>query len=162
MNAIDLFILIVLAIGLVKGLFDGIIKQAVSLIAIVLATYGCALLAIPIESWIAPAFGLSQGVAHTFGLIIGFLTILIIIPIAGKVVTGLVKMSPIGILNHVAGGIAGIAIAGILMSYLFLINDGIFTRNQEEDMTSLRSSSALYDRVKNIVPTFAPHRLFTQ
>lgn len=41
MNAIDLAILIILAIGLLKGLFDGIIKQAVSLIAIVVATYGC-------------------------------------------------------------------------------------------------------------------------
>lgn len=54
MNAIDLAILIILAIGLLKGLFDGIIKQAVSLIAIVVATYGCALLAVPIETWIGP------------------------------------------------------------------------------------------------------------
>lgn len=161
MNAIDLAILIILAIGLLKGLFDGIIKQAVSLIAIVVATYGCALLAVPIETWIGPFFGLSRGVAHTFALIVGFLAILIIIPMVGNKVSKIVGKTPIGILNHLAGGIVGIGIAAILMSYLFLIADNVFSRDEADSANpSLRNTSMLYDHVKNIVPTFSPHRLF--
>lgn len=71
-------------------------------------------------------FGLSRGVAHTFALIVGFLAILIIIPMVGNKVSKIVGKTPIGILNHLAGGIVGIGIAAILMSYLFLIADNVF------------------------------------
>lgn len=161
MNAIDLFILVILLVGFVKGLFDGFIKQAISLIAIVVASYGCSLISLPIEIWIRSIFSLSKVFAHTMSLTISFLAILIIISCIGSIISKIIGKTPIGILNHLAGGIAGICITAILMSYLFMITDNIIPR-KDEDESSIRKNSTYYDQIRDIVPTFIPTQLFTK
>ena len=63
MNWLDITLLCLAGIGFVKGLFDGIIKQVVSLIALVIAIFFCGKAA----AWLKGYIELSSGFYLDYG-----------------------------------------------------------------------------------------------
>ncbi|MGI4823817.1 MAG: CvpA family protein [Janthinobacterium lividum] len=107
MNALDLLLLLPLAVGTVKGFRRGLVLEAVSLLAFVLGVVGGLSLlsaAIPfVRSYLGELFGMLP--------LVSFLLVLAVIMWGVHLLGGLVKsavhLTPLGVLDNLLGGVAG-------------------------------------------------------
>jgi membrane protein required for colicin V production len=107
MTPLDLLLLLPLAVGTVKGYRRGLVLEVVSLLAFVVGVVGGLSLlstAIPVvRSYVGELFGLLPLVA--------FLLVLVVIMWGLHLLGGLVKtavhLTPLGVLDNLAGGAAG-------------------------------------------------------
>ncbi len=123
LTAIDIVILLVLAVGLFTGIYKGVIRQAFALggliAGLVLGTLFCK----PVSVFILDSFRMSEKTAS----VIAFVAILLIVPIGCMIVGGLlsklVKVARLGFFDRLAGGAFG-----LLKYFIFM---GLFIQLME-------------------------------
>lgn len=107
MTALDILLLLPLGIGAVKGYRRGLVLEAVSLLAFVLAVVGGLSLlsvAVPVvRQYVGSAFGLLPLVA--FALV--FVGIMWGAHLLGSLLKTAVHLTPLGVLDNLLGGVAG-------------------------------------------------------
>ena len=160
MNWLDISLLCLSAAGFVKGLFDGIIKQVATLAALLLAILFCGSAA----AWVSSHF-INQGSSSSGGItvmsyIIGFLLIVFIVIIVGKLMSSIVNATPLALINHLVGGLLGLFLAVIFLS-LFLnvieiIGHDVIIGKQT------KSESMFYTPIQKVVPTIYPFFLLSK
>ena len=159
MNWLDITILCLCGIGLIKGLFDGMIKQIVALCALIIGLYLCS----GVASWLCGfANELSwfppNAVIPT-SYFLGFVLIVGIILLAGSIIHRLISATPLSILNHLIGGFVGIILMVLFISVilnLMEIVDSQSTLLSQE----IKNASRFYLVIKNIIPNIFPGNLF--
>ncbi len=160
MNWLDIVILCLAGIGLVKGLFDGLIKQVVSLVALVLGIVFCGMAASWLRGYLIGFDWLPEGGVSVLSYILGFLLIVGVVLAAGEIVSRLVSVTPLSVVNHLAGGLFGALAMVLFISLCFnlleLIDKGSVLIHNEAKV-----ESRFYYSVKVIVPTIFPHNLFS-
>jgi membrane protein required for colicin V production len=158
MNWLDIIILICLAIGLVKGLFDGFVKQIVSFLALVVAIFFAGQLAdlgrTGLQHWDVFS-SLSPGILTAVCYILAFSVIVIIIVLLGKVVNIAIKMTPAQLLNRLLGGLFGVLVWLFSLSIVFNLL-AAFDPHSTVISEQTQTKSALYSGTKNAVPTIYP------
>ena len=107
MTGLDLLLLLPLAVGTVKGFRRGLVLEVVSLLAFVLGVVGGL-------SLLSAAIPVVRGyVGELFGLLplVAFLLVLVLIMwgvhLVGGVVKKAVHLTPLGMLDHLLGAVAG-------------------------------------------------------
>ena len=154
MNWLDLIIIVCIAIGLVKGLFDGFIKQAVSFIALIAAIFFAGQLADWTRSLlrgIELLGGLDPGILTAVCYILSFSLIIIAIVLLGRIVNVAIKMTPAKFLNYLLGGLFGILIVTVSLSILINVLDAF-----DIVPAQMRNQSVLYSSVREVVPVIYP------
>ncbi len=159
MNWLDIVILCLAGAGLLKGLYDGMIRQVVSLAAMIIGVYLCAGSAEWIRGyltqwdWFPP-----QAVVMT-SYILGFILIVGIIILAGQIVHRLVSATPLGIFNHIVGGLLGLLLMVLFISLVFNVIE-MFDHNAVILSQEVKVESRLYFCIKDIIPTVFPGNIF--
>ena len=128
MNWLDITLLCLAGIGFVKGLFDRVIKQVVSLIALLVGIFFCTKAALWLRGYIlALGWFPEQGVT-VLSYVAGFLLIVGVILLAGEILTRVVGATPLSVLNHLAGGVLGLcfmmAFISLLLNSMEMIDKG--------------------------------------
>jgi membrane protein required for colicin V production len=158
MNWLDISILCLAAAGLVKGLYDGAIKLIVSLIALVLGIFFCGRAAGLLHGYILQWNVFGEHWATIVCYALGFILIAGVLMLAGMVMHRLVGATPLTIVNHIGGGIFGLLIMLLLISFFFnmleLVNSGAAIISRET-----RVESKLYHPVQKIIPAIYPRTL---
>jgi membrane protein required for colicin V production len=158
MNWLDIAIIVCVAAGLIKGLFAGFIKQAVSFLALILAIFFSGQLALFLRtsSQHLDAFSsMNQSIFSAICYILAFALIIIAIVLLGRIVNIAIKMTPAKWLNILLGGLFGSLIWIFSLSiifnllYIFDFHSWIIKKETQE-------KSILYEDVKNVVPTVYP------
>lgn len=159
MNWLDIVLLCLAGVGFLKGLFDGMIKQVVSLIALVVALYFCAEAATWVEGYLIQLGWFSAESVTIVSYIFGFILILGVILLAGEIVHKFIGATPLSVLNHLGGGAFGLV---IMLLFLSLGLNFIEVLEKKSALISpeIKVESRLYTPIKEIVPTIYPHRLF--
>ena len=103
MNWLDITLLCLAGIGFVKGLFDGIIKQVVSLIALVIAIFFCGKAAAWLKGYILALGWFPEEGVTILSYIAGFILIMGVFILAGELVTKVVGATPLSVINHLFG-----------------------------------------------------------
>ena len=99
MNWLDITLLCLAGIGFVKGLFDGVIKQVVSLIALLVGIFFGTKAALWLRGYIlALGWFPEQGVT-VLSYVAGFLLIVGVILLAGEILTRVVGATPLSVLT---------------------------------------------------------------
>ena len=158
MNWLDILIVSCVAVGLIKGLFDGFVKQVVSFIALLAAIFFGGQIAIPVRNFLMQYISgdtLSPSILSVFCYIIAFVSIILIIVLFGKIVDVAIKMTPAKPLNSLLGGLFGMFIWIISLSILFNILS-VFDSASSLLPKSTQEKSVFYNRVKSILPTVYP------
>ncbi|MDR2389421.1 MAG: CvpA family protein [Tannerellaceae bacterium] len=159
MNWLDITLLCLAGIGFVKGLSDGVIKQVVSLIALIAGIFFCAKVAawlrVVITDWGFP----DQGVT-VLSYVLGFLLIVGVFFLVGEIMHRIIGATPLSLLNHLGGGFFGLLIMILFVSLLLNLID-IIDRGSVLIPVESRVESYLYHPVKQILPTIYPHDLFS-
>jgi membrane protein required for colicin V production len=159
MNWLDITLLCLAGIGFVKGLYDGIIKQLVSLIALVAGIFFCAKAAAWLREIIL-GWGFPEQGVTVLSYILGFLLIVGIFILVGEVMHRIIGATPLSILNHLGGGFFALFIMVLFISLLFNLIDII---DRESVLISAKSKreSYFYHPVKQVISTLYPHDLFS-
>ena len=108
METIDIIIAVLLAIGFISGLKDGLVKQAAGLIGLVAGLLLSKKLYLSVAAELTPLLGMSERTTQ----IVAFVLILIIVPLLCSLVAWLIskllKGVGLGWINRLLGGAAGI------------------------------------------------------
>ena len=158
MNWLDLAIITGLGIGLIKGLVAGFIKQAVSLIALIIAIVFAGQVSVPVRIFLMQHItgdGVSPQIITALCYIIAFVLIIAAIVLIGKAVNFAIKLTPAKPLNILLGGLFGIFIWALSLSILFNLF-AIFDAGSTIIPSSLKESSTLYHPVKDLLPMIYP------
>ena len=152
MNWLDITLLCLAGIGFVKGLFDGVIKQVVSLIALLVGIFFCTKAALWLRGYIlALGWFPEQGVT-VLSYVAGFLLIVGVILLAGEILTRVVGATPLSVLNHLAGGVLGLC---FMMAFISLLLNGMEMIDKGSVLIprGAKVESRFYNSVKEIIPT---------
>ena len=159
MNWLDITLLCLAGIGFVKGLFDGVIKQVVSLMALLVGIFFCTKAALWLRGYIlALGWFPEQGVT-VLSYVAGFLLIVGVILLAGEILTRVVGATPLSVLNHLAGGVLGLC---FMMAFISLLLNGMEMIDKGSVLIprGAKVESRFYNSVKEIIPTIYFQNLF--
>lgn len=159
MNWLDILLLCLAGIGFMEGLFDGVIKQVVSLIALIVAIFFCGKVAVWFRDYIVALDWIPGEWVTLVSYVAAFLLIIGVVLLAGEIVHRVIGITPLSLLNHLAGGLFGLALA-ILFTSLLLNVVELTDRSAAFIPVQAKIESHLYFPVKEILPTIYPHSLF--
>ncbi|WP_459188640.1 CvpA family protein [Parabacteroides sp. APC149_11_2_Y6] len=161
MNWLDIIFVCLAGIGFVKGLFDGVIKQVVSLIALLVGIFFCAKAAAWLRGYIVALGWFPEEGVTILSYVAGFLLIVGVLLLAGEIVSRVVGATPLSILNHLAGGLFGVCMMLLFIS-LALNAVELIDRGSVLIPRQIKVESRLYHPIEKIIPTIYPNNLFTE
>lgn len=142
-----------------KGLFDGVIKQVVSLIALLVAIFFCSKAAAWLKGYIvALGWFPAEGVT-VLSYVAGFLLIMGVIMLAGEIMDRVIGVTPLSVLNHVGGGLVGLCFMVGFVSLLLNLLEGM-DKGSVLIPRQAKVESRYYNTVKEIVPNIYFNKLF--
>jgi len=128
MNSLDLFLLIPITLGFIFGLFKGLIKELISLVAIIAGIYGAKLFAPLVSEMLITTFAFSPATARPTAYIILFIAIGIGLLLAANAIDKIFDSLSLGGLNKLLGGIFGALKYALIVSVLLNIFDALDSR----------------------------------
>ena len=138
MQTIDIIISVLLVIGLISGLRDGLVKQVAGLAGLIGGLLLGRAFYMPLGEWLASVLGISDEAAR----ITAFILILVVVPLlfslVGWLVSKLLKAICLGWINRLLGGLVGVLkfalLAGVLITGIefFDKHDAIVSEAKKE------------------------------
>lgn len=151
MEIIDIIILLVAVVFLILGLWKGFVISLASLVALVLGIFFAVYFSDVASALISRYTEVSGYWLPVISFIITFTVVLIAIVLLGRLLDKLVSSAGIGVLNHLAGGVFGLAKGVLLLSILFFILS--YTDPHEKIITPrAKQASILYTHVASVFP----------
>jgi len=160
MTWLDIVVSICLIIGLIKGIIDGFVKQLVAVVSLFLAFVFSGITAGYIRNFIENTLQWGKTVSpqamDAIYYIIAFLIILAVFSLIGILVSKLINATPAGVLNKIAGGVSGIFLWMLCLSFLLNI---LLTFDSESKIITrqTQTESFFFYPVKNLLPTIYPY-----
>ena len=159
MNWLDIVFLSLAGVGLIKGLYDGMIRQVVALGAFVFGIYLSTGAAGWMRGYLIKLDWFPEPVVYAASFFLGFVLIVGVILLAGRIIHNLVSVTPLSIFNHLAGGFLGLLLMVLFMSFILNITEAIDS-NSVLLSQEIKVESRFYLIIKNIIPTVLPGNLF--
>jgi len=157
-NWFDIVILCLVGVGLVKGFIDGAIRQIVALVALVLGIYLSAGAAGWLREYLTQLEWFPEQLVYPASYFMGFVLIVGVILLGGYIIHKMISVTPLGLFNKILGGVLGLALMLLFISFLLHIIE-LFDTNSVLIPPEIKSESRFYDFIKNIIPTL-PGNLF--
>ncbi|WP_108802783.1 CvpA family protein [Aquimarina sp. Aq107] len=158
MNYIDIILGILLLWGLIKGFSKGLFVSLASLVALVAGIYISVHFSHLIGGYLEKYVNWGDGALKLTAFAITFIGVVILISLAGKLLTKIADFASLGILNKLLGAAFGVLkfafIASVIIIFVDAANRSLNLIKQET-----LDSSILYAPVKKIAPTVLPNIL---
>lgn len=159
MSWLDITVLCLAGAGLIKGIKDGMIKQVVALGALIIGIYLCTGAADRLQTFLSQIEWLPKVAVGATSYFLGFVLIVGVILLAGNIVDRLISLTPLSILNHLAGGLVGLIMMALFLSLIFNILE-IFDTGLTLISQEIKDESRFYMTLRDIIPTLFPGKLF--
>lgn len=140
--ALDWFILVILAGGLIRGFMVGAVRQVASLAGFLVAFLLSIQLMHPVGDLVVAGLGLSEAAAPIAGFIAIFVGIQLLFLALSRLLEQVLETLSLSLINRAAGGALGGFKAVLLLSVLFLVLSGMEMPSEET-----REQSVLYSPV---------------
>ena len=121
MNWVDIIMVIILAVGLVKGLTNGFVRGIFGTAALVL---GIVIAAANYEEVVNTLFSrlqIGDDGRAILGFLLVFVVVLILVSVVGRIIAKALKLASLGWVDRLAGGILGLVMASIFTGVLLLL-----------------------------------------
>ena len=155
MNFIDIILGIFLLLGLVRGFMKGFFIELASLVALIAGIFGAIHFSYYASSFIAEHVDWEENYINLAAFAVTFIIIIVIISLAGKLLTKLANIIALGILNKLLGGAFGVIKMAFLASVIILFFEAVNSNNSLIEQEKL-DSSVLYAQVSKIAPLVLP------
>ena len=155
MNTIDIIFGIILLLGFIQGFKKGLFVELASLVGLIAAVYGAIHFSHIAANWLAERTSWTEKVINLAAFAITFVIIVLIVSLAGKLLTKIANFAMLGIINKMAGA------AFAVIKYAFLLSVVIMFLNEANERIGFVSEKAmeesiLFSPVKSIAPSLLP------
>lgn len=147
LSALDGFILIVLACGLLRGVMVGAVRQVASLVGLLVAFLFALQFMHPVGALIAATFDLAEAVGLIVGFVVVFIAVQLLFVVLSRLLEKVLESLSLTLVNRAAGGAVGGFKAALLLSLLFLVLAAMDVPSEEA-----RERSKLYQPVAQALP----------
>ncbi|WP_103068943.1 CvpA family protein [Aquimarina sediminis] len=155
MNYLDIILGIFLLWGLIKGFSKGLFSSLASLVALVVGIYIAVHFSHIAGRYLEEYVNWQEGATKLVAFAITFIVVVILVSLAGKILTKVADYAALGILNKILGGAFGVLkmafIASVIIIFIDAINRNI-TLIKEETL----NASVLYNPVRKLAPMVLP------
>ncbi len=149
MSFLDIVLGILLVWGLYKGLKNGLFLELASLVALVAGIYGAIHFSYIAGDYLWQNMEWNEKYIKVTAFLITFVAIIVLVGLAGKLLTKIADFAMLGILNKIAGGIFGaLKVAIILGAMLVFFEKATSSFNFINKDT--QNESILYRPVRDI------------
>ncbi len=149
MGFLDIVLGLLLIWGLWKGLKNGLFVELASLIALIAGIFGAIHFSYIIGNYLANNMEWNEQYINLAAFIITFIIIVLVVHLAGKLLTKIADFAMLGIVNKIAGGLFGMLKVAVILGALIVFFDGVNNSvgfiNDET-----KKQSVLYEPVKEI------------
>lgn len=153
MNILDIVLLVLIGLGMVHGLFKGLIMEVATLLALVLGIWGASRFSYFAASIISEWLEWDESVIHVAALAVTFVAIVFIINLVGKIINKVANAIALGLLNRVLGGLFGIVkvvvVLGVVVAVFKYFDMGIPFVTEH-----MKNDSMIYNLVSEISNVF--------
>ena len=120
METIDIIIAVLLVVGLISGLRDGLVKQIAGLAGLIGGLLLGRAFYMPVGAWLTGTFGISVEAAHITAFIVIMIVVPLLFSVVGWLVSKLLSIICLGWVNRLLGGLVGVLkfalLAGIVIT----------------------------------------------
>jgi len=146
---IDIVLGLLLLYGLFKGVQNGLLVELASIVALVAGLYGAIHFSYIVGNYMASHWDWNERTMSLLSFIITFFIIVIVVVMAGKLLTKIAEFAMLGLLNKIAGGLFGILKVAIILGALLIFMESV-NKNLRLINADTKSESVLYDPIRNI------------
>ncbi|MGO4919431.1 CvpA family protein [Maribacter spongiicola] len=149
MGLLDILLGLPLIWGLWKGYKNGLFMEIASIVALVAGIFGAIHFSYITGNYLSEHLNWDERNMSIIAFIITLVLIIIVVNLAGKLLTKVANFAMLGLLNKIAGGIFGMLKVAILLGAAFIFfdrMDNTFNLIQEET----KKKSILYQPIKDI------------
>lgn len=155
MNTVDIILSLVLLYGLVRGFFRGLLTELASLIGIVAGIYGAIHFSHFIGNFLSSQVDWKVQYINLISFAITFVLIVVLVSLAGKMLTKVAGFAALGVVNKLLGGVFGLIKSAFVASVIIMFFKATNERIEiVEDQTL--EESILYNPVESIAPVILP------
>lgn len=155
MNTFDIIIAVLLLFGFIRGIFKGLFVEIASLVALIGGVYGAMHFSYYASDFLNKQLDWDEHYISLTAFALTFIGIVVIVSLAGKILTKIASFAALGILNRILGGVFGFLkiafILSVVLSFFMKMNNAIPFVNKEE-----MKASVLIEPVKNVAPMIFP------
>lgn len=149
MGLLDILLGIPLVWGLYKGLKNGLFMEIASIVALIAGIYGAIHFSYVTGDYLSEHLEWNERNMSIVAFIITFILIIIVVHLAGKLLTKVANFAMLGLLNKIAGALFGTLKVAILLGAAFIFFDRMdSTFNLLDENT--KNESILYQPIKDI------------
>lgn len=149
MGLLDIVLGLPLILGLWKGLKNGLFMEIASIIALIAGIYGAIHFSYLTGDYLSEHLEWNERNMSIMAFIITFILIIIVVNLAGKLLTKIADFAMLGLLNKIAGGFFGVVKVAILLGALLIFFDRM--ENTIDFMNeNTKKESVLYQPLKDI------------
>ena len=159
MNWLDIVLAVLVVAGFIKGYADGFIRQIVFFFALIAAIYLCTKIAVNLREIMIQAGWFSEPAVTVLSYILAFIMIVGIITMAGWIIHKMISVTPLSLLNHLAGALLGLIVMMLLISLTLNVMEGLDRRSAIISRET-KIESRLYFYFIELVPAIYPVDLF--
>ncbi|WP_109436109.1 MULTISPECIES: CvpA family protein [Aquimarina] len=155
MNYIDIILGILLLWGLIKGLSKGLFASLASLVALIVGIYIAVHFSHIIGGYLGQYVDWQEGAMKLVAFALTFILVVILVSLAGKILTKIADYAALGILNKILGAAFGVLKMAFISSVIIIFIDAI-NRNITIIKEETINSSYLYKPVRKLAPMVLP------
>ncbi len=155
MNYIDIILAILLLWGLIHGLRKGLFASIASMVALIAGIYIAVHFSHIMGDFIGKYVDWGEGAMRLTAFAITFIVVIILVSLAGKLLTKIADFASLGILNKLLGAAFGVLKFAFIASVVIMLLDaGNRTLNIIKQETL--DASLLYAPVQKLAPMVLP------
>lgn len=155
MNYIDIILGILLLWGLIKGFSKGLFSSLASLVALIVGIYIAVHFSHIAGGYLEHYVNWQEGAMKLVAFAVTFIVVVILVSLAGKILTKIADYAALGILNKILGGAFGVLKMAFIASVIIIFIDAI-NRNITIIKEETLNSSVLYTPVRELAPMILP------
>ncbi|SDR88682.1 CvpA family protein [Christiangramia echinicola] len=155
MNTVDIILSLVLLYGLVRGFFRGLLAEVASLIGIIAGIYGAIHLSHFLGDFLSIQLEWRTQYINLISFAFTFVIIVVLVSLAGKILTKVAAFAALGIVNKLLGGVFGLIKSAFVASVIIMFFKATNEHIEIVEDQSLEES-ILYDPVESIAPILLP------
>jgi membrane protein required for colicin V production len=155
MNTFDIIIAALLLFGFLRGIFKGLFVEIASLAALIGGVYGAMHFSFYASDYLKKKLDWDEHYITLTAFALTFIAIVVVVSLAGKLLTKIASFAALGILNKILGGVFGLLkiafILSIILSFFMKMNNAIPFVSKEQ-----MKESILILPIKNVAPLIFP------
>ena len=155
MTTVDIILCLVLLYGLVRGFFRGLLTELASLVGIVAGIYGAVHFSHFLGGFLGSLVEWKPQYINLISFAVTFIIIVVLVSLAGKMLTKVAAFAALGIVNKILGGIFGVLKSAFVTSVIIMFFKATNERIEIVEDRTLEES-ILYEPVESIAPIILP------